>query len=432
MLTQDDKGTRPGDMRNSMEESETMIKRIDGGITAPKGFLAAGLRAGIKPGKTNKDMAMIYSEVPATVAGTFTRNRVTAAPVQWDRKIVEEQETAQAVVVNTGIANAATGAEGLKNSELTAEEAGKVLRLPKEQVLVASTGVIGFQLPMDVILEGVSKLAPELSHSRQSALDAAEAILTTDTHKKEIAVEFTVGGVTCTMAGMSKGSGMIHPNMGTMLCFISTDAAIDKGLLQRKLREVVDETYNMVSVDGDTSTNDTVLVLANGKSGAPKIETEGGDLDSLTEALTEICTYLAKQTAQDGEGATRLFTAHVTGAPDRETARTLAKAIITSNLTKAAIFGKDANMGRLLCAMGYSGAEYDTSLVDVTMCSKAGSIKLVTGGCMPEFSEEEALRILEPEEITAEVELHQGEVEATAWGCDLTYDYVKINADYRS
>ncbi len=409
-----------------------MITVIDGGVTAPKGFLAAGLRAGIKPGKTNKDMAMIYSEVPATVAGTFTRNKVTAAPVCWDKKLVETEETAQAVIVNTGIANAATGAQGLKNSELTAEEAGKVLRIPKEQVLVSSTGVIGFQLPMDVILEGVSKLAPALSDSRQAALDAATAILTTDTHKKEIAVQFTIDGVTCTMGGMSKGSGMIHPNMGTMLCFIMTDVDIDKTLLQKKLREVVDETYNMVSVDGDTSTNDTVLVLANGRSGAAKIDSEGEALDTFTEALMEVCTYLAKQTAQDGEGATRLFTAHVTGAPDRETARTLAKSIITSNLTKAAIFGKDANMGRLLCAMGYSGAEYDPSLVDVTMCSKAGSIKLVVGGTMPPFSEEEALKILEPEEITAEVELHQGDVEATAWGCDLTYDYVKINADYRS
>ncbi len=409
-----------------------MITRIDGGVTAPKGFLAAGLRAGIKAGKTNKDMAMVYSEVPATVAGTFTKNRVYAAPVKWDRKIAEEQETAQAVVVNTGIANAATGEQGYQNSKKTAEETGRLLKLPAEQVLVASTGVIGFQLPMDVILDGVAKLVPNLTHSRQAGLDAAEAILTTDTHKKEIAVEFTVGGVKCTMGAMSKGSGMIHPNMGTMLCFITTDAAVDQGLLRQKLREVIDETYNMVSVDGDTSTNDTVLVLANGMSGAPKIETEGEDLDALTAALTEVCTYLAKQTAQDGEGATRLFTAHVTGAPDRETARTLAKSIITSSLTKAAIFGKDANMGRLLCAMGYSGAEYDTELVDVTMSSRAGSIQLVKGGTMPPFSEEEALRILEPEEITAEVELHQGDVEATAWGCDLTYDYVKINADYRS
>ena len=408
------------------------ITVIDGGVTSPKGFKAAGLRAGIKPGKTNKDMAMIYSEVPATLAGTFTRNRVMAAPVQWDKKIVEYGKVAQAVVVNTGVANAATGEQGYLNAKATAEEAGKALGIPAETVLVASTGVIGFQLPMNVILSGVKNLVPVLSDSREAALRASEAILTTDTHKKEIAVSFLIGGTLCTLAGMSKGSGMIHPNMGTMLCFITTDADIDQKLLQDTLREVVDETYNMVSVDGDTSTNDTVLVLANGKAGAPKIEGEGEDVETFKAALMEVCTYLAKQTAQDGEGATRLFTAHVTGAPDRETARTLAKSIITSNLTKAAIFGRDANMGRLLCAMGYSGAKYDVNLVDVTMTSSAGSIQLVRGGAMPEFSEEEALKILSPEEITAEVELHQGNAEATAWGCDLTYDYVKINADYRS
>ena len=408
------------------------VQVIDGGVNAPKGFEAAGLRAGIKPGKTNKDMAMIRSEVPAVLAGTFTLNKVTAAPVQWDREIVNRYGKAQAVVVNTGVANAATGEEGLANAKATAEEAGNVLGIPSERVLVASTGVIGFQLPMDVILEGVHKLAPVLSTSREAAKDAAEAIMTTDTHKKEIAVEFTVGGKTCRMGAMSKGSGMIHPNMGTMLCFITTDADIDQALLQRTLRAVVDETYNMVSVDGDTSTNDTVVVLANGLAKAPRIEGEGEDLAAFTEALMEVCTYLARQTAQDGEGATRLFTAHVTGAPDRKTARTLAKAIITSNLTKAAIFGRDANMGRLLCAMGYSGAEYDPSKIDVTMVSEAGRIQLVKQGAMPAFSEEEALRILSPAEITAEVNANQGEAEATAWGCDLTYDYVKINADYRS
>ena len=416
-----------------MEEGQKMsIRIIDGGVTAPQGFLAAGLRAGIKEGKTNKDMAMLRSEVPAVAAGTFTRNKVTAAPVQWDRDIVNRYGLAQAVVVNTGVANAATGEQGLANAKATAEEAGKVLQIPAEQVLVGSTGVIGFQLPMEKILAGVHALAPELSTSREAARDAAEAIMTTDTHKKEIAVEFTIGGKTCRMGAMSKGSGMIHPNMGTMLCFIATDVEIEQVLLQKTLRAVVDETYNMVSVDGDTSTNDTVLVLANGCACAPRIEGEGEDLATFTEALTEVCTYLAKQTAQDGEGATRLFTAHVTGAPDRETARTLAKAIITSNLTKAAIFGRDANMGRLLCAMGYSGAEYDPAKIDVTMVSEEGSIQLVKQGTMPAFSEEEALRILSPAEITAEVNANQGDAEATAWGCDLTYDYVKINADYRS
>ena len=409
-----------------------MIRIIDGGVTSPKGFLAAGLRAGIKAGKTNKDMAMIRSEVPAVFAGTFTRNKVTAAPVQWDKSVLEKGGPVQAVVVNTGVANAATGEEGFDNSKRTAEEAGKQLGIPAEQVLVASTGVIGFQLPMDRILSGVGMLKDALSDTREAALDASEAILTTDTHRKEIAVTFDIDGVTCTLGGMSKGSGMIHPNMGTMLCFLMTDVKIQKDLLQSVLREVVDETYNMVSVDGDTSTNDSVIVLANGMSGAAEISQAGEALDTFKEALMQVCTYLAKETARDGEGATRLFTCHVTGAPDRSTARTLAKAVITSSLTKAAIFGKDANMGRLLCAMGYSGAEYDPMKVDVTMVSSAGSIKLVQNGTMPEFSAEEALEILSPEEITAEVELHQGNVEATAWGCDLTYEYVKINADYRS
>ena len=409
-----------------------MIKIIDGGVTSPKGFLAAGLRAGIKEGKTNKDMAMIRSKEPAVFAGTFTRNKVTAAPVQWDKAVLQKGGPVQAVVVNTGVANAATGEEGFLNSRRTAEEAGKELDIPAEEVLVASTGVIGFQLPMDKILKGVGLLKDALSDTREAALDAAEAILTTDTHKKEIAVSFEIDGVTCTLGGMSKGSGMIHPNMGTMLCFLMTDAKIRQEVLQKILREVVDETYNMVSVDGDTSTNDSVIVLANGMSGAAEIEGEGEALDTFKEALMQVCTYLAKETARDGEGATRLFTAHVTGAPDRDTARTLAKAIITSSLTKAAIFGRDANMGRLLCAMGYSGAEYEPMKVDVTMVSSAGSIKLVQNGAMPAFSEEEALKILSPEEITAEVEVHQGDAEATAWGCDLTYDYVKINADYRS
>ena len=409
-----------------------MIQIIDGGVTSPKGFLAAGLRAGIKEGKTNKDMAMIRSEAPAVFAGTFTKNKVTAAPVQWDRSVLEKGGPVQAVVVNTGVANAATGAEGLDNSRKTAEEAGRQLGIPADQVLVASTGVIGFQLPMDKILSGVGMLKDALSDTRQAALDASEAILTTDTHRKEIAVTFDIDGVSCTLGGMSKGSGMIHPNMGTMLCFLMTDVSIRQELLQDVLRNVVDETYNMVSVDGDTSTNDSVIVLANGMSGAAEISGKGEALDTFREALMQVCTYLAKETARDGEGATRLFTCHVTGAPDRDTARTLAKAVITSSLTKAAIFGKDANMGRLLCAMGYSGAEYDPMKVDVTMVSSAGSIQLVKSGTMPAFSEEEALEILSPEEITAEVELHQGSTEATAWGCDLTYEYVKINADYRS
>ncbi len=408
------------------------VEIIDGGINAPAGFKTCGLRAGIKEGKTNKDMAMIYSQVPANVAGTFTRNIVKAAPVKWDSKVVFEEGTAQAVVINVAVANASTGLPGMKDAEDTAEYAAKKLGLKKENVLVASTGVIGFRLPMDKIKSGIDMLVPALSEERQAALDAANAILTTDTHKKEIAVTFEIDGKKATIGAMCKGSGMIHPNMGTMLSFITTDVDIDKDLLQKTLREVVSKTFNMVSVDGDTSTNDTCLILANGLLKNKKIEGEGKDLDEFKAALYTVAEFLAKNIAKDGEGATRLFTAHVVGAPDYETARILAKSIITSNLTKAAIFGRDANCGRIMCAMGYSGAEFDPDKTDVTIKSSEGSIKLVENGLNTDFSEEEALKILTPDEITAECDIKSGEFEATAWGCDLTYDYVKINADYRS
>ena len=409
-----------------------MIKVIDGGVTAPKGFQAAGLRAGIKPGKTNKDMAMIYSEVPATVAGTFTKNRVYAAPVKWDRKVVMEQETAQAVVVNTGIANAATGEEGFANSKRTAEEAGKLLRLPAEQVLVASTGVIGFQLPMDVILEGVAKLIPELAGSRQAALDASEAILTTDTHKKEIAVEFQVGGVTCTMGAMSKGSGMIHPNMGTMLCFLTSDAAISAKMAQKALLSCVQDSFNMISVDGDESTNDTCVLLSNALAGNPEITEENEDYEIFRNALAMVTKNLARRMAADGEGAHALFEVKVIGASTKEKAVRIAKSVIESSLVKTAIAGHDANWGRIICAMGYSGASFDTRRVNLTFESSAGSVKIAENSVSTGYSEEYATRILSQDEITAIIDIQEGNEEATAWGCDLTYEYVSINADYRS
>ncbi len=408
------------------------VKIIDGGINAPEGFMAAGLRAGIKEGKTNKDMAMIYSTVPATIAGTFTRNLVKAAPVKWDSKVVFEEGSAQAVVVNVAIANASTGAPGLKDAEDTAAYTAESLGLKKENVLVASTGVIGFRLPMDKIKKGIDMLIPALSYDRQAADDCATAILTTDTHKKEIAVEFEIDGKKATIGAICKGSGMIHPNMGTMLSFITTDVAIDRDLLQKTLREVVSKTFNMVSVDGDTSTNDTCIILANGLLKNKKIEGESEDLEEFKAALYTACEYLAKNIAKDGEGATRLFTAHVTGAPDYETARILAKSIITSSLSKAAIFGRDANCGRIMCAMGYSGAEFDPEKTDISFSSSEGVIQVVKDGMNTDFSEEEALKILTPDEITAECDIKSGSAEATAWGCDLTYDYVKINADYRS
>lgn len=407
------------------------ITVIDGGVTAPKGFKAAGTRAGIKAGKTNKDMAMIYSEVPAATAGTFTRNIVKAAPVLWDMNVCEGG-IAQAVVVNSGIANACTGEAGYQNVVDTAKMVGTALDVNSEQVLVASTGVIGFTLPMDVISKGVSLLKDMITDTREAAVDAATAIMTTDTHKKEFAVEFTLGGTKVTMGAMCKGSGMIHPNMGTMLGFITTDADIESSLLKKALRETIEDTFNMVSVDGDTSTNDTVVVLANGMSKNPKIVSEGEDYDTFKNALMEVNTYLAKQIAADGEGATKLFQVDVIGAKDKETAKILAKSIVTSNLTKCAVYGNDANVGRILCAMGYSGAEFDPYKVDVTISGKKGTVKLVENGMYAEFDEEQATDIMKSDVVIATADVKSGDASATAWGCDLTYDYVKINADYRS
>ena len=409
----------------------TAIKIIDGGVTAPKGFKAAGTRAGIREGKTNKDMAMIYSEVPAATAGTFTLNVVKAAPVLWDKKVVEGG-VAQAVVVNSGIANACTGDEGYQDAVNMAKLTGEALNVSPEHVLVASTGVIGFTLPMDAVAHGIDLLKDMITDTREAAIDAATAIMTTDTHKKEYAVEFELDGKTCKIGAMCKGSGMIHPNMGTMLGFITTDVDIEQSLLQKALKEIIEDTFNMVSVDGDTSTNDTVVVLANGMAGNKKIDAEGTDYENFKAALKDVNTYLAKQIAQDGEGATRLFQVDVVGAPDKATAKTLAKSIVTSNLTKCAVYGKDANWGRILCAMGYSGAQFDPYKVDITISSEKGEIKLVENGKATAFDEELATEILSPEVIVAKADIKSGNEKATAWGCDLTYDYVKINADYRS
>ena len=408
------------------------MQKIDGGVTSPKGFKAAGTRAGIREGKTNKDMAMLYSEVPAVAAGTFTKNVVKAAPVLWDKKLVETVGRAQAVVVNSGIANACTGDAGYEDVKKTAELAGQALGIDGSQVLVASTGVIGFTLPMDVIAAGIDKLKDMLSDSREAAIDAATAILTTDTHKKEIAYEFEVGGKKAYIGAMCKGSGMIHPNMGTMLGFITTDVAIDGALLSKALKSTIDDTFNMVSVDGDTSTNDTVVVLANGLAGNEMITEENADYETFKEVLNAVNTFLAKQIAADGEGATRLFQVDVVGAPDKETAKVLAKSIVTSNLTKCAIYGKDANWGRILCAMGYSGAQFDPYKVDIMISSEKGEMKLVENGKATAFDEEKATEILSPDVVIATADIKLGDAKATAWGCDLTYDYVKINADYRS
>lgn len=407
------------------------ITKINGGVTAPKGFLASGLNAGIK-NQTKKDMAMVFSSTPCAAAGVFTTNLVKAAPVKWDKEIVTTSPYVQAVVVNSGIANACTGAEGLGYCADTAAEAAAALNIPKTAVLVASTGVIGKQLPIDKIKYGVTALSKVLGSSREDAKLAAEAIMTTDTKSKEVACTLELDGKQVTVAGMCKGSGMIHPNMCTMLCFVTTDAAISHELLQKALSDDVVDTFNMISVDGDTSTNDTVLVMANGQAENTPITKEGEDYKTFCEALHFIMLELSKKIAGDGEGCTCLFEATVIGAKDKNQARTIAKSVVCSSLTKAAVFGHDANWGRILCAMGYSGAQFDPEVVDIWLESKAGTIKIVENGIATDYSEETATKILSEEEVIAKMDIKEGNETATAFGCDLTYEYVKINGDYRS
>ena len=356
-------------------------------------------------------MAMVFSEVPCVAAGTFTTNVVKAAPVRWDQDIVYNHQGARAVICNSGIANACTGEEGFGYCKETAKAASESLGIPEDSVLVASTGVIGMQLPIDRIANGVKAMAPKLEGSREAGLEAAKAIMTTDTEKKEAAVEIEIGGKTVTVGGMCKGSGMIHPNMCTMLGFITSDVDISKELLQEALSEDIKDTYNMVSVDGDTSTNDTVLLLANGQAGNPKITEKNADYEEFKKALNYVNTTLAKKIAGDGEGATALFEVKVIGAATKAEAVT---------------------WGRILCALGYSGVQFDPEKVDLYFESKAGKIKIIENGVSTGYSEEEATKILSEDAVTAIADMKMGEASATAWGCDLTYDYVKINADYRS
>ncbi|MCM1046005.1 MAG: bifunctional glutamate N-acetyltransferase/amino-acid acetyltransferase ArgJ [Candidatus Gastranaerophilales bacterium] len=407
------------------------MKVTEGGVTAAKGFRAAGIEAGVKY-PNRKDMAMITSDVPCKVAGAFTSNVVKAAPVQWDKRLVETSPFVQAVVVNTGMANAGTGKQGMEICRAEAECAGKFLGLPADAVLVASTGVIGMQLPMDRITAGIERLAAVRAATLEAGSDAAVAIMTTDTQPKEIAVEMELGGKTVTLGGMCKGSGMIHPNMCTMLGFLTTDANISKEMMQKALRADIEDSFNMISVDGDTSTNDTLLLLANGLAGNDEITAEGADYDAFCEALHYVTTFLSKKMAGDGEGATALFTCRVIGAASKADARILAKSVICSSLTKAAIFGHDANWGRILCALGYSGVSFDPENVDIYFVGKNGKLPICSGGTACDYSEEEAAQILSEPEVTVLADMHMGDFEAVAWGCDLSYDYVKINADYRS
>ena len=415
------------------------VNKIEGGVTAAKGFQAASTAAQIKyQGRT--DMAMIYSKSPCAAAGTFTRNVVKAAPVIWDRELVRSGKPMHAVVVNSGIANACTGQEGMDYCRQTAEAAASLLDIPADSVLVGSTGVIGFQLPMDRIRAGVAYLVPALGDDTVHGSDAAKAIMTTDTHKKECACRFEIDGKTVTIGGMSKGSGMIHPNMCTMLAYVTTDAAVEASVLQTAVSEIVDETFNMISVDGDTSTNDTLLVLANGEAGNDKIEkAEGPAYDALYSALHTICRDLAMQMAGDGEGCTKLIEVTVQGMDTLEHARTLAKSVITSSLTKAAVYGSDANWGRILCALGYAGVDFDPNDLQLYFIDEEkgtddpqGRMLIFTDGAGADFSEEEATKLLKREKVTLLAQFHMGEETATAWGCDLTHEYVSINADYRS
>ena len=404
---------------------------INGGVTAAKGFEAASAAAGIKyQGRT--DMALVYSQKPCEAAGTFTTNVVKAAPVKWDKKVVESSVKPQVIVINSGIANACTGEAGMECCKEVAKEAAKVLETETESVLIGSTGVIGMQLPVEKMKAGVHLLAEEKAAGQEMGNLAAKAIMTTDTKEKEAAVTIEIDGKTVTIGGMAKGSGMIHPNMCTMLAFITTDAVISKEALQAALSSDVEETYNMISVDGDTSTNDTVLLLANQMAGNKEIQKGTKEFEIFKEALHEVNTTLAKKIAGDGEGATALLEVIVQGAETKDQAKTLAKSVICSNLTKTAIAGHDANWGRILCAMGYAGVEFDPEKTDLFIQSSAGELKLVENGMALDYSEEKATEILSQPEVSIMADIKLGKESAIAWGCDLTHGYIDINADYRS
>ena len=414
-----------------MITEELMVKIISGGVTAPKGFEAAGIEAGIKY-QNRKDMAILYSTAPCVAAATFTSNVVKAAPVKWDRKLVEESPFVQAVIVNTGIANAGTGSEGMKCAEETASAAALALGLPVSAVLVGSTGVIGPQLPMDRIKAGIAKLVLAKNSLPESSADAARAIMTTDTQPKEFAVQTEIDGVTVTIGAISKGSGMIHPNMCTMLSYVCTDAVISKETLTALVKEDVKDTFNMISVDGDTSTNDTLIVLANGQAGNPEIKPGTPAYEAFRSALHLVNETQAKRLAGDGEGATALVECQVIGADTKENARILARSVISSNLNKAAVFGHDANWGRILCALGYSGASFDPEKMAVYYEGGGEKVLLYEDGLGKDYSEETATAILSQPEVRIIADMKMGNASATAWGCDLTYDYVKINGDYRT
>jgi glutamate N-acetyltransferase/amino-acid N-acetyltransferase len=404
------------------------LTKIEGGITAAKGFTAAGIHCGIRKNKEKYDLALVYSADKCAAAGVYTQNKVKGAPIDVTKNNIADGY-AKAVVVNSGIANTCN-ADGIEKAEKMCEVTAAALGIDKSDVVVASTGVIGEPLKIEPIADAMPKLVSKLSKSGNS--DAASAIMTTDTHKKEYAVSFELGGKKCALGGMCKGSGMIHPNMATMLCFITTDVAISPKMLQCALSSVVEDTFNMVSVDGDTSTNDMVSLLASGKAGNEEITAKGEDYSVFYDALLNVMTVLSKEIAGDGEGATKLIECTVLSANSKENAKKIAKSVICSSLFKAAIFGSDANWGRVLCAIGYVDGEFSVDKVEVVLSSNKGEILVCQNGKGVPFSEEKAKEILLQKEVKVKIDMGEGDYSATAWGCDLTYDYVKINGDYRS
>ena len=403
------------------------MKIINCGVCAAKGFSANGIHCGIRKNKSKRDLSLIFSEVRANAASVYTTNLVKGAPLIVTKEHLSDGK-AQAIICNSGNANTCN-ADGIEIAEKMSKICADALDISVDDVVVASTGVIGLPLSVEPIENGIGELVSGLGDNSEFA---AEGIMTTDTVKKELAISFEIGGVECKIGGIAKGSGMIHPNMATMLVFITTDCAISSAMLQKALSTDIQSTFNMVSVDGDTSTHDMVTILANGMAGNSEIVCEGEDFDNFMLALNTLTVYLCKKIAGDGEGATKMIECKVSGADDLATAKTVAKSVICSSLTKAAMFGADANWGRVLCAIGYSGADVDVTKVDVSFISCKGKIEVCKGGAGVEFSEEKAKEILLQDKITIAINLGSGSEEATAWGCDLTYDYVKINGDYRT
>ena len=403
---------------------------IEGGVCAAKGFSASGIHCGVRKNKTKRDLALIYSEVVASAAAVYTKNLVKGAPLTVTKKHISNGK-AQAVICNSGNANTCN-ADGIEVAEKMCELLADNIAIKPEDVIVASTGVIGQRLDVTPIAVGLPLLVSELGNAKENSVQAAEGIMTTDTVLKEIAVKFNIGGKECHIGGIAKGSGMIHPNMATMLVFITTDASISPQMLKKALSSDINNTFNMVSVDGDTSTNDMVAIMANGMAGNETIVKEDENFAEFMKALNTITVYLCRKIAGDGEGATKLLECSVTGAKEEEIAKTGAKSVICSSLFKAAMFGADANWGRVLCAIGYSGADVDVEKIDVSFESKAGRLDVCKNGAGIDFSEEFAKEVLSEKEINVLIELNSGDASATAWGCDLTYDYVKINGDYRT